>query len=205
MASIVTIGAKDDSLTPTPPPFPVRRFSVEEYQQMAQAGILTDEDKVELLEGWITPKMIHNPPHDLAVGLVEEAIRNRLTDVWKIRTQSAITTDDSRPEPDVAVVEGPLRRYAHQQPKPDEIALLVEVADTSLDRDRSKCQLYARAGIAAYWIVNLVDRQVEVYTHPSGPDSPHYAQQAVYKPGDSVPLTIAGQQPSSIAVDALLP
>ncbi len=201
----MSVGAKAGSFTPTPPPFPVRRFSVEEYQQMANAGILTDEDRVELLEGWITPKMIHNPPHDLAVGLAEEAIRSRLTDVWKTRTQSAITTDDSRPEPDVAVVRGPLRRYVQQQPIPGDIALLVEVADASLDRDRNKCQIYARAGITTYWIVNLVDRQVEVYTHPTGSDFRYYSQQAVYKPGDSVPLAMAGEQPSSIAVHDLLP
>ena len=172
---------------------------------MADAGILTDEDPVELLEGWIAPKMIHNPPHDLAVGLVEEAIRIRLTEALKIRTQSAITTEDSRPEPDVAVVKGPLRRYAQQQPKPEDVALLVEVADASLDRDRSKCQIYARAGITVYWIVYLTDLQVEDYTNPSASDSPYYSQQAVYKPGDSVPLSIAGQRSFSIAVDDLLP
>ena len=163
---MMSVEAKAGSPHPAPSPFPVRRFSVQEYQQMAEAGVLTDQEDVELLEGWVTPKMIHNPPHDLAVGLVEEAIRSRLTEVWKLRTQSAITTEDSKPEPDVAVVRGPLRRYAQEPPKPDDIAVVVEIADTSLARDRHKGRLYARAGIAAYWIVNLIDRQIEVYTQP---------------------------------------
>jgi Uma2 family endonuclease len=167
---------------------------------------LTDEDHVELLEGWITPKMIHNPPHDLAVGLAEEAIRGPLTDEWKIRIQSAITTEDSKPEPDVAVVKGPLRRYANRHPEPGDIALIVEVADTSVVRDRFKCQLYARAAIPAYWIVNVTERQVEVFAQPTGlPDEPRYARQDVYKPGDSVPLQLSGQPPSSILVGDLLP
>jgi len=202
---MMSVDANADWPRQATPPFPVRRFTVEEYQQMADAGILTD-DHVELLEGWITPKMIHNPPHDLAVGLAEEALRDRLTDAWKTRSQSAITTDDSRPEPDVAVVRGPLRRYTRQQPGPADIALIVEIADTSLARDRGKCPLYARAGIPAYWIVNLVGRQVEVYTQPnSAADPPGYSRKAVYEPGDDVPLEVAGQQPAAIAVDDLLP
>lgn len=185
------------------PTFPVRRFSVAEYQRMADAGILTADDRVELLAGLITPKMIHNPPHDLAVGLAEEALRSRLSGDWKIRTQSAIATSDSRPEPDVAVVRGPLRRYAQRQPESADIGLVVEVADSSLSRDRAKCEIYARAGLGEYWIVNLVDGQVEIYTAPTGTDPLAYSRQAIFRPGESVHSEFLGSP--SLPVTDLLP
>jgi Uma2 family endonuclease len=78
----------------------------------------------------------------------------------------AITTSDSEPEPDIAIVLGPLERYIDHHPHPSEIALVVEVAETSLIRDRRKARMYARAGIPHYWIVNLRDRCVEIYSQP---------------------------------------
>jgi Uma2 family endonuclease len=193
-------------LPPALPPFPVRRFSVQEFQQMAAVGILTEQDDVELLEGWITPKMIHNPPHDLVVGLVDDALRARLPDAWKLRTQSAIVTEDSRPEPDLVVVRGPLRRYSERHPKPNDIAMVVEIADTSLARDRSKCALYARAGIEVFWIVNLVDRNAEVYLQPNRQaDPPSFGQRTVYSERESIPIEIGGRELPSVPLAELLP
>src|SRR5712691_10149151 len=92
-----------------PPSLPVRRFSVDEYHQMVRVGILTDEDRVELLEELIVPKMPHNPAHDNSVELADEVIRPWVPAGWRIRIQSAITTGDSEPEPDLAVVRGRAR------------------------------------------------------------------------------------------------
>jgi Uma2 family endonuclease len=135
----------------TLPPYPVCRFTVDEYHRMIQAGILTEEDPVELLEGWIVPKMPRNPPHDGTIEMAEEAIRRRLPPGWRIRIQSAITTDDSEPEPDLAIVCGGVRTYVTRHPGAADIAVVIEVADAMLARDRrEKNRLYARAGISCY-------------------------------------------------------
>ena len=107
------------------------------------------------------------------------------------------------PEPDVAVVRGSNEDYRHRHPGPADVGLLVEVSLTTLDLDRGqKLAAYATAGIPIYWIVNLVDRQVEVYTGP-GPGA--YQARVDYKPGQAVPLVIDGQHLGDIAVDDILP
>jgi Uma2 family endonuclease len=188
------------------PPYPVRTFTVDEYHRLGQSGVLSEKDDVELLEGWIVPKMIRNPIHDVVVGLVDAAIRSRIPEGWVIRNQSAITTADSEPEPDVAVVRGPIRRYTTHHPLPDDVALVVEVADTSLERDRQKAKVYARAGIPAYWIVNLVDSQIEMYSHLA-PSEAHnrYANRRPLSPQDEAALIIEGRQIATIRVSELLP
>ncbi len=201
------IGAPPGSSLFAVPPWPVRRWTVAEYHQMIQAGILTEEDRVELIEGWIVPKMPHNPPHDGAVDNARQRIERLLPAGWQTRVQSAITLADSEPEPDVVVVPGPASRYYARHPEPHEIAVAIEVADSSLARDRGdKCRAYARAAIACYWIINLVHRQVEVYTDPTGPAAaPTYRRRIDYGLADSVPLVVAGQQVALIAVTDLLP
>ena len=189
------------------PPFPVRRFTVDQYHCMIQAGILTEDDDVELLEGWICEKMGRNPPHDCSLGKTTRVLNRLLPAPWIVRGQSAITTDDSEPEPDIAVVSGPDDLFFDHHPTPAEIGLLIEVAEASLQHDRNdKGPVYAAASIGGYWIINLVDRQVEVYTDPTGPAlNPHYRQRKDYRPGDQVTLMIAGQNCGGIVVDDLLP
>jgi Uma2 family endonuclease len=151
-------------------------FTVEEYHRLIQAGILQKGEPFELLEGWIVPKMTRNPPLALAASLAEDEISRRLPPHWFRRGQSAVTTADSEPEPDVSVVSGNRRDYLHRHPGPQDMGLVVEVADSSLDQDRTvKARLYARAAIPVYWIINIPEQQVEVYTDPTGPGpDPHY-------------------------------
>ncbi len=187
-------------------PFPARLFSVDEYHRLGQSGVLADNDRVELLEGRIVTKMIHNPPHDAAVALVNQALVTRLPAGWHGRVQSSITTGDSEPEPDVAVVRGSIRDFVARHPGPSDLALVVEVADSSLTRDREKRRLYARAGIAGYWILNLIDGRLEMYSAPSGPiASPGYGQEKIVESTESVPLIIDSQEVGQITVRDLLP
>jgi Uma2 family endonuclease len=187
-------------------PFPVRRFTVEEYHRLGEVGVLTEDDRVELLEGWIVPKMIHNPPHDATIELVDDGLRPRLRTPWRIRIQSAITTIDSEPEPDLAVVRGDIRERLGRHPASKDIALVIEVADTSLHRDRYKGEIYGKAEIPLYWIVNLMDRRIEVYSDPTGPDpNPGYRRRDEYGPDAAIPLVIDGQEVDRIAVGELLP
>ncbi len=169
-------------------------------------GLLTEEDRVELLEGWIVPKMNHNPAHDGTIDLIEDALRGHLPTGWRIRIQSAITTADSEPEPDLAIVRGPANRYLQAHPTAPDIALIIEVADTSLSRDLAKGRLYARESIVEYWIVNLVDRRIERYTSPSGStDEPAYLNREDFVLDDDIAFSVNGKLLAMLPVRHLLP
>lgn len=188
------------------PPWPVRRFTVDEYHRMIQEGILTEDDRVELLEGWIVPKMARNPPHDVSVALVNDALRRHIPGDWHVRPQCAATTVDSEPEPDAAVVRGRIRDYLPSHPGGGDAGLFVEVSDSSLPRDRRKKRIYARARVPVYWIVNLIDDQVEVYSDPAGEgDEADYRSEQVFRRGEAIPLVLDGQEVSQVPVDEILP
>jgi Uma2 family endonuclease len=174
---------------------------------MIRTGILTEDDPVELLEGWLVIKMPQNPPHRAAVRLIQRALEGRVPSNWYVDTQAPITTAHSEPEPDVVVVRGDTRQYLDRHPGPQDLALVIEVADTTLQRDRLlKKALYALAGIPVYWIVNIPERMCEVYTNPSEPgEQPDYRQRQDYGPMDEVPLVIEGVEIGYIAVQELLP
>lgn len=185
----------------------IARFSVARYQRMIETGILTAEDKVELLENYVVLKMPRNPPHDGTIQLIGETLTPAIPPGWRLRVQLTVVLSDSQPEPDFAIVRGTARTYMISHPNPSNVGLLVEVADSSLLRDqRDKTRIYARAGIVCYWIVNLVDRRIEVFTQPSGPvEIPAYSSFQIYQPGDDVPLVLDGALVGTIPVDELLP
>jgi Uma2 family endonuclease len=123
---------------------------------------------------------------------------------WLCRKEDPVRIPDfDEPEPDVSVVRGTLDDYLDRAPRPKDVFLLVEVSDTTLDRDRGeKKAAYARARIPVYWVINLVDRQVEVYSDPA---RGRYRSTQVYQPGQDVPVVIAGSQVGQIAVKDILP
>jgi Uma2 family endonuclease len=182
------------------------RFSVAKYQRMIEAGILTPEDKVELLENYVVLKMPKNPPHEGTIDLVKAALSG-LPAGWLVRIQQTIVLADSQPEPDFAVVRGNPRSYLGRHPTAADVGLLIEVADSSLLRDqRDKTRIYARAGIPCYWIINLVDGRIEVYTQPSTASAvPAYQLPAAYQVGDMIPLILDGATVRTIAAADLLP
>lgn len=211
----VTYTPTATAVTYTPPATPVTygldastfRFSVARYQRMIEMGILTSADRIELLENYVVLKMPHNPPHDGTIDLVKAALLPRAPSGWVSRIQPSIALSDSQPEPDFGFVRGTPRSYLTRHPGPADIGLIVEVADSSLLRDqRGKTRIYARGGIPCYWIVNLVDRRIEVYTQPSGPTAvPAYASFQLYQPGDTIPLVLDGNTVGTVLVDELLP
>jgi Uma2 family endonuclease len=183
------------------------RLSVDQYHAMIHAGILTDDDPVELLEGWLVAKMPKNPPHRAVTRLIRQVLERLVPAEWYVDSQEPITTDDSEPEPDVVVVRDETGHYLDRHPGPNDVGLVIEVADTTLQRGRGfKKRLYARAGIPVYWIVNLSDNQCEVYTEPSGPEpQPDYRQRQDYGASDVIPVVLAGVEVGRIAVRELLP
>jgi Uma2 family endonuclease len=150
------------------PSEPVHRLSVKQYHLMVSAGILTPDDGVELLEGWLVTQKTKNPPHRIATHNTTACLEAVIPSAWYVDAQEPIVTVDSEPEPDVAVIRGKTEDYATSNPSAALVGLVVEVADVTLLRDRQvKGRIYGRAQIPFYWIVNLVERQLEVYESPS--------------------------------------
>ncbi|MEG4589407.1 Uma2 family endonuclease [Microcoleus sp. MOSTC5] len=183
------------------------RLSIEQYHAIIQAGILTDDDSVELLEGWLVFKIPKNPPHRATTRLVRTALENILPAGWYVDSQEPITLSNSEPEPDIVVVRGDTLQYLDRHPGAEDIALIVEVSDTTLQRDRTvKKRIYARAGISIYWIVNLVEEQVEVYSQPVVEvEQPDYSQRLDFGRSAVIPIIIEGIEIGAIAVNSLLP
>lgn len=189
------------------PEYPIFRLSVEQYHAMIQSGVLTEDDPIELLEGWLVTKMPQDAPHLFSSQVLQDILREVLPPGWFVNIQGPVTTADSEPEPDAAVIRGNRRDYLQQKPGPQETALVVEVADSTLRQDRSlKKRLYAAAGIPVYWIVNLVDNQLEVFSQPSGPAArPDYEEQQILGPEEKVAVVIDGRTLAHIPVKELLP
>jgi Uma2 family endonuclease len=184
-----------------------RRWTRQEYGRLLEAGFLDEDDPVELLDGLLLVKEPHSSPHRTAVLLTARALERAFGDGWFVQVQSAIILDDrSEPEPDVCVVRGSPRDYV--QAHPTRPALVVEVALSGLRRARGrKARAYARARIADYWIVNLVDRVLEVYREPArpGPARRRWGYAAVQTLGAGATITPLALPASAVRVADLLP
>jgi len=180
------------------------RLSVAKYEAMVASGAFTKQDRFELIEGTLVEKMTKNPPHSVALVLCQGAIDQALPPGWHTRPEQpvSIPSRDSEPEPDVAVVWGQVRAYLDHHPGPADVALIVEIADSSLDDDRAMAATYGGGGIPAYWIVNVAGRQLEVYGNPVGGA---YPAPRNLGEADSVDLVIDGLVVGTIAVADLFP
>jgi Uma2 family endonuclease len=178
------------------------RLTVGEYERLAAANVL-DDDRVELIDGYLVKKMPKNPPHVCAVDAILKALEATMPGWWCRKEDPVRIPNFDEPEPDVAVARGSRDDYRGRTPGPKDIALIVEVSESTLARDRGeKWSAYARARIPVYWIINLVDRQVEVF---SDPRRGRYRSSQVYKPGQDVPVVVAGVEAGRIAVADVLP
>jgi hypothetical protein len=187
------------------PSEPIWPLSVAQYHAMIEAGILTEDDAIELLEGLLVRKMSKNPPHHVVTFLVRQALQSLIPVGWYVDSQEPITTPDSEPEPDVSMIRGAITDSLARHPEPHEVGLVVEVADATLRRDRTtKKRIYARAGIAIYWLVNLIDLQIIVYTDPAPSATPDYRHQRTYRRGDTIPVVLDGVEIGHIAVHDVL-
>jgi Uma2 family endonuclease len=188
-------------------PLTLRRWRRVEYERLVDLGAFEDGEPVELIGGQLIVAEPKGSEHATAVEMAGYALRAAVPAGWIVRGQNPISLDDeSAPEPDIAVVRGSLTDYRHAHPARP--ALIIEVAETSLRFDRiEKGSLYARAGIVDYWIVNLVDRVVEVYRDPeadlTAPYGWRYASVERFRPPAA--LTLLGAPAAPIPVAALLP
>jgi Uma2 family endonuclease len=179
---------------------PPRRFTVDEYLQMTESGILTEDDTVELIHGQIVEMSPENTPHRATIMKLTRVLVESLdADTYAVQTQSTLPLDDrNAPEPDLAVLRGtPDDLMQGELP----VALVIEVAETSLERDRTvKQRLYAQAGIPAYWIVNLVARELEMFSDPRGE---RYRERTTRPEPAAVDVPVT--PPVSVDVQDLLP
>jgi Uma2 family endonuclease len=181
------------------------RWTTEQFRVLANAGFFRDRH-VELINGELI-ELVVNPPHDTGVYLTLNVLQRVFSHGYVVRPQLSLDLGRRyQPIPDVAVAVGEGRAYADRHPKT--AVLLVEVADSSIRHDRLvKAHRYARAGIADYWIVNIVDRQLEVYRSPGpDPDRPgrHYYAEVSIVPADGH-VTPLAKTDIQIAVADLLP
>lgn len=147
---------------------PRRRFTVDEYERMAAIGILTEDDRVELIEGEIVQMTPIGSAHAACVRRLDRLLHQQVGDTALISVQNPIRLGDtSEPEPDLALLRPREDDYAQAHPTAAAVLLVIEVADTSRDHDRDvKLPLYAQALIPEVWLVDLPGEEIERYTEP---------------------------------------
>jgi Uma2 family endonuclease len=177
------------------------RMTVEEFERIEDS---LDDDQVELIDGYIVRMDEMKPPHVLASELLRDSLQPMIPAGRYIREDKPVQIPDyDQLRPDIAVVRGNPRVYAKRHPMPEDISLLIEISDTTLSKDRKqKLPSYARSGIQVYWIVNVIERQVELYTQPV---ADQYGSKLVFTAGQSVPVIIDGVEVGHIAVDDFMP
>lgn len=195
-------------LSPAIPAGPVRRFTIAEYEQLVEHGMLGERDPYHLLNGEIRLKMPVNDPHTSTAMKLERRFHRMLPDellVW-VEKPVSLPNSNSQPQPDIAIVLGPETRYDAGKPHATDVLLLVEVADTSLAADRGEMlTIYAGGKVPEYWIVNLANNIIEVYTKPRGGRTPTYRARTDYATGHRVPVVLGGKQVGEVAVSDILP
>lgn len=158
--------------TVAPPPTTVtrRRFTVADFHRMAEAGIFTEDDRVELIDGEVLEMTPIGPRHAATVKRLVELLTTSLSGSAIVSVQDPIQlADDTEPQPDLAVLRRRADYYAEAHPTTADVLLVIEVADTSLGYDRSeKLPRYARAGILEVWLVDLSGNRIEQHTNPHG-------------------------------------
>jgi Uma2 family endonuclease len=184
----------------------VHRFTVEEYHHMIDAGILTTNHKVELLDGRIVDKMPQNPPHSTSLTCLYDWLGTLLSRAdWTLRVQLPATLTKSEPEPDIAIARGPRTLYQFRHPGPLDIVQVIEVSDSSLIADREeKGLIYAAAKIPHYWIVNLIGGCVECCSRPQSGRRPAYRSVETFTKNDLLLLVLDGKKYGELAVSQLM-
>jgi Uma2 family endonuclease len=140
----------------------VQPLSVAFYHELQRLGMV--EKDVEFLEGLLVKKMSKSPLHETMIRRCLRALQAQLSDEFFLTKESPLTTLDSEPEPDVAVIRGHEEDFTHRHPNTAE--LVIEVAISTLERDRNKADIYARAGVKEYWLINPADASITLHTIP---------------------------------------
>ena len=168
-----------------------KRFSIAEYHRLGELGFFAPDDRVELIRGELIKMAAKGRFHSVCNSLLVEELILLLTRSARVRVQEPIflSTTDSEPEPDVVIARNRSDNYLASHPEPADILLVIEVSDSTLKYDQiTKLSLYAEAGIANYWIFNLVDNQLEMYSEPyqKRQGNFNYRSQRAFLPNEAV-------------------
>lgn len=136
--------------------------TVDQYHKLCEAGII--DENLELIEGIIVKKMPKSPRHTFVTTALIKILEKIISNTFFIRQEQPLTLEFSEPEPDIAVIKGTYKDYSDKHPSHAE--LVIEVSHTTLKIDQSKANIYASAGVPDYWIVNLENNTLEIYTKP---------------------------------------
>jgi Uma2 family endonuclease len=180
------------------------RLTVDQYEAMVDSGVFSKRDRFTLINGFLVAKEPKSPRHTFIAKNLGRKLKGLIPSGWDLRIEDAVRLADSEPEPDVSIARGDIADYADRHPGPADLAMVVEVAASSVSEDRQMAEVYGPAGIPVYWIINLKAGQVEVYTllkrrGPSG-----YGKRRVFKAGQSVPVVIEGVEVGRLAVADIL-
>ena len=188
---------------PTWIPWSPYRMTLEQYESLIASGFFAKQDDVHLINGYVVNRMAESPLHGAVLEAVRIAIGAILLATWHTRSQSGlrIPAQVSIPRPDLAVVRGDWRDYSGRYPEAADTALVAEVSVSSLDKDRALADIYGKAGIPVYWLVNVDDGQVEVYSNP-GPSG--YQTHEVLAPGHVLQVLVNGVEIGEIPVADIL-
>ncbi len=184
-----------------------RKFTPAQYHKLIDSGVILEGEPIELLEGYMVEKAVRNPPHQMSLRRLTARLPRVLPAGWFLEIQGAISLADSEPEPDGVILRGDETACDGRLPTPADIALVIEVSDSSLAFDRrDKGRIYARAGIPVYWIVNIPERQIEVYTNPDqAANPPLYWTRTDHGIADTVPVVLDGVTVATLPVAELIP
>lgn len=148
---------------------PRRMWSVDDYERMIAAGVFRDDDRCELLEGEVVDMSPIGPDHAGKVNRLNRRLVLLLGNRATVAVQNPVRLPPlSMPQPDLAILRPRDDDYSRSHPAPADVFWVIEVADTTLARDRAKLRLYAEAGVPEVWIVNLPESCLEIYRRPSG-------------------------------------
>lgn len=170
-----------------------RHFTLEEYHRLGELGFFGEEERIELIRGEIIQMPTKKPPHSVCNTILWQELYKLIGGQATLRVQEPIILPaDSEPQPDLAIVHNQENNYLSSHPYPEDILLVIEIADSTLKYDQeTKLRLYAEAGISDYWIVNLVDNQLETYSQAYQENNGrfNYRLKRIYLPNESAKLS----------------
>jgi Uma2 family endonuclease len=199
------------TMTPTQPPSKwiqrrLARLTVDQYEAMVDSGVFTKRDRFALINGFLVAKLPKSPRHTFVAKNLGRRLNGLIPSGWDFRIEDAVRLADSEPEPDLSMARGDIEDYIDRHPGAADLAMVAEVAASSVSVDRQMADVYGTAGIPVYWILNLRARQVEVYTLvKKRQGASRFGKPRIFKMGQSAPVVIEGVVVGRIAVADNLP
>jgi Uma2 family endonuclease len=184
------------------------RITVDRFERMVAAGIFGEDEPVFLWEGSVVERMPKGRPHSRVVWKLQKALDLLMPDGYHVEPEQPMALGEaSLPEPDLMAVRGSVDDYPDRAPRADAVALIVEVADSSVANDtRIKMAGYAAAGVPVYWVVDIPARRFVVFADPTGPaEVPTYRSRTEFGPDESVPVVLDGREVGRVVVRDFLP